>query len=36
ESLPSVLNANSQSLKALPSQPAAFGSESYVPGAVSE
>ncbi|GKD13858.1 hypothetical protein Tco_1198265, partial [Tanacetum coccineum] len=36
ESLPSVPDAYSQSLKALPSQPAASGSESYVPGVVSE
>ncbi|GKF52238.1 hypothetical protein Tco_0148705, partial [Tanacetum coccineum] len=36
ESLPSVPNAYGQSLEALPSQPAASGSESHVPGAVSE
>ncbi|GJW53967.1 hypothetical protein Tco_0098052 [Tanacetum coccineum] len=36
ESLPSVFDAYSQSLKALLSQPAASGSESHVPGAVSE
>ncbi|GKE75442.1 hypothetical protein Tco_1537483 [Tanacetum coccineum] len=35
ESLPSVPDAYSQSLEALPSQPAAPGSESHVPGAVS-
>ncbi|GKB93553.1 hypothetical protein Tco_0979690, partial [Tanacetum coccineum] len=36
ESLLSVPDAYDQSLKALPSQPAASGSESHVPGAVSE
>ncbi|GJW60558.1 hypothetical protein Tco_0109893 [Tanacetum coccineum] len=36
ESLSSVFDAYSQSLKALLSQPAASGSESHVPGAVSE
>ncbi|GKC59276.1 hypothetical protein Tco_1086874 [Tanacetum coccineum] len=36
ESLPSALYVYGQSLKALPSQPAASGSESHVPGAVSE
>ncbi|GKB54224.1 reverse transcriptase domain-containing protein [Tanacetum coccineum] len=36
ESLPSVSDAYGQSLKALPSQPTASGSESHVPGAVSE
>ncbi|GJT19928.1 hypothetical protein Tco_0878634 [Tanacetum coccineum] len=36
ESLLSVLAAYDQSLKALPSQPAASKSESHVPGAVSE
>ncbi|GKG41637.1 hypothetical protein Tco_0473388, partial [Tanacetum coccineum] len=36
ESLISVLGAYGQSLEALPSQPAASGSESHVPGAVSE
>ncbi|GKF35292.1 hypothetical protein Tco_0108492, partial [Tanacetum coccineum] len=36
ESLPSVPDAYGQCLKALPSQPAASGSESHVPGAVSE
>ncbi|GKA84427.1 hypothetical protein Tco_0806022 [Tanacetum coccineum] len=36
ESLLSVPDAYGQSLKALPSQPAASGSESHVPGAVSE
>ncbi|GKG07805.1 hypothetical protein Tco_0333637, partial [Tanacetum coccineum] len=36
ESLPSVPYVYGQSLEALPSQPAASGSESYVPGAVSE
>ncbi|GJV14396.1 hypothetical protein Tco_1359719, partial [Tanacetum coccineum] len=35
ESLLSVLNAYGQSLEALLSQPAASGSESHVPGAVS-
>ncbi|GKG13811.1 hypothetical protein Tco_0350771, partial [Tanacetum coccineum] len=36
ESLPSVLYIYGQSLEALPSQPAAFESESHVPGAVSK
>ncbi|GKG54662.1 hypothetical protein Tco_0560317, partial [Tanacetum coccineum] len=36
ESLPSVPDAYGQSLEALPSQPAASGSESYVHGAGSE
>ncbi|GJX30219.1 hypothetical protein Tco_0238298 [Tanacetum coccineum] len=36
ESLPSMFFAYGQSLEALPSQPAASGSESYVPGDVSE
>ncbi|GKF13590.1 hypothetical protein Tco_0055052, partial [Tanacetum coccineum] len=36
ESLLSVSDTYGQSLKALPSQPAASGSESYVPGDVSE
>nr|GEV64125.1 putative reverse transcriptase domain-containing protein [Tanacetum cinerariifolium] len=36
QSLPSVPDAYGQSLEALPSQPAASGSESYVPGVVSE
>ncbi|GKC45018.1 hypothetical protein Tco_1062740, partial [Tanacetum coccineum] len=36
EYLPSVSDAYGQSLEALPSQPAASGSESYVPSVVSE
>ncbi|GJW80060.1 hypothetical protein Tco_0144035 [Tanacetum coccineum] len=36
ESLLSVPDAYGQSLEALPSRPAASGSESHVPGAVSE
>ncbi|GKE54145.1 hypothetical protein Tco_1489301, partial [Tanacetum coccineum] len=36
ESLPYVPDAYSQSLEVLPSQPAASGSESYVPSVVSE
>ncbi|GKG54799.1 hypothetical protein Tco_0562786, partial [Tanacetum coccineum] len=36
ESLPYVPYIYGQSLKALLSQPAAFGSESHVPGDVSE
>ncbi|GKE61195.1 hypothetical protein Tco_1511562, partial [Tanacetum coccineum] len=36
ESLLSVSDAYGQSLEALPSQPAASGSKSHVPGAVSE
>ncbi|GKG45992.1 hypothetical protein Tco_0498438, partial [Tanacetum coccineum] len=36
ESLPSVSDAYGQSLEALPSQPAASGSESHVHGAGSE
>ncbi|GKB85470.1 hypothetical protein Tco_0957742 [Tanacetum coccineum] len=36
ESLLSVPDTYGQSLEALPSQPAASGSESHVPGAVSE
>ncbi|GKE72533.1 hypothetical protein Tco_1534574, partial [Tanacetum coccineum] len=36
ESLLYMPDAYGQSLEALPSQPAAFGSESHVPGAVSE
>ncbi|GKE70180.1 hypothetical protein Tco_1528252, partial [Tanacetum coccineum] len=36
ESLPSIPDAYGQSLEALPSQLAASGSESHVPGAVSE
>ncbi|GKG23757.1 hypothetical protein Tco_0391793, partial [Tanacetum coccineum] len=36
ESLPSVPDAYGQSLEALPSQFVASGSESHVPGAVSE
>ncbi|GJZ99494.1 hypothetical protein Tco_0672045 [Tanacetum coccineum] len=36
ESLLSVPDAYGQSLEALPSQPAASGSESHVPGVVSE
>ncbi|GKF28157.1 hypothetical protein Tco_0094499, partial [Tanacetum coccineum] len=36
ESLPSMPDAYDQSLEALPSQPAASGSESHVPGAVFE
>ncbi|GKA94911.1 hypothetical protein Tco_0816949 [Tanacetum coccineum] len=36
ESLPFVPDAYGQSLEALPSQPTVSGSESHVPGAVSE
>ncbi|GKG00376.1 hypothetical protein Tco_0302066, partial [Tanacetum coccineum] len=36
ESPPSAPDAYGQSLKALPSQPAASGNESHIPGDVSE
>ncbi|GKG64834.1 hypothetical protein Tco_0665708, partial [Tanacetum coccineum] len=36
ESLSSVPDAYGQSLEALPSQPAASGNESHIPGVVSE